>query len=258
METSIDLSVSPTEPAKANKGTEAPLPATRPSFKEVLDSSKGQLYQDVTMDGSTGAEDPPTHRKQITLSSLRNKKDDAVNKRTRSSAAHSNDQDQPSSKRPPSAVSLAVQTAQNMIDQVRDLPSGEAKTATVQKAANHVIAWSSKRNQGKEQAIQEEVRRSAQNIRWTKGPLPSNIDHRFYDLRQSGTEPLASLVVASRNMVLKWKRALGRSYFPLSEHAGGSVMRLEHTHRTFKALTLDMPISGWISSQGMCETLDHA
>jgi hypothetical protein len=27
------------------------LPATRPSFKEALDSSKGQLSRDVTMDG---------------------------------------------------------------------------------------------------------------------------------------------------------------------------------------------------------------
>jgi hypothetical protein len=144
-------------------------------------------------------------------------------------------------------VSLAVQTAQNMIDQVRDLPSGEAKTAAVQKAASHVIAAGSKRNQEKEEAIQEEVRRSAQNVRWTKGPLPSNIDHWFYDLRQAGTEPPASLVAASRNMVLKWKRALGQAYFPLSEHASGSVMRLEHAHRTFKALTVDMPISDWTS-----------
>ncbi len=144
-------------------------------------------------------------------------------------------------------MSLAIQTAQNMIQQVHDLPSGEAKTAAVRKAANHFIAAGSTRNQEREEAIQEEVRRLGQTVRWTKGPLPSNIDHWFYDLRQAGTEPPASLVAASRNMVLKRKRALGRAYFPLSEHAGGLVMRLEHAHRTFKALTLNMSISGWTS-----------
>jgi hypothetical protein len=103
------------------------------------------------------------------------------------------------------------------------------------------------RNQEKEKAIQEEVRRSAQNVRWTKGPLPSNIDHWFYDLRHAGTVPPASLVTASRNMVLKWKVALGRAYFPLSENAGESVMGLEHAHRSFKAVTQNMPLSGWTS-----------
>ncbi len=48
-------------------------------------------------------------------------------------------------------------------------------------------------------------------------------------------------------MVLKWKAALGRSYFPVTENAGGSVISLEHAHRTFKAATLNMPISGWTS-----------
>ncbi len=63
-------------------------------------------------------------------------------------------------------------------------------------------------NQEREEAVQEEVRKSAQNVRWVKGPLPSNIDHWFYDLRNAGTEPPASLAVASRKMVLKWKAAL--------------------------------------------------
>jgi hypothetical protein len=103
------------------------------------------------------------------------------------------------------------------------------------------------RNQEKEEAIQEEVRRSAQNVRWTKGILPSNIDHWFYDLRQAGAVPPASLVAASRNMVLKWKAALGRGYYALSSGAGGSVMSLEHAHRSFKAVTQNMPLSGWTS-----------
>jgi hypothetical protein len=96
----IDLSVSPTEPAGSNKGTSFPLPATRPSFKEALVSSQDQSSQDVTMDGSSGTEAAPTLRRLLTLSSLGGRKDDAVNKRTRSSTAHSNDHEQPSNKRP--------------------------------------------------------------------------------------------------------------------------------------------------------------
>ncbi len=42
----IDLSVSPTEPAGNDNGTNLPLPAARPSFKEALVSSQGQSSQD--------------------------------------------------------------------------------------------------------------------------------------------------------------------------------------------------------------------
>jgi hypothetical protein len=55
------------------------------------------------------------------------------------------------------------------------------------------------------------------------------------------------MVAASRKMVLRWKAALGRGYFPLSESAGGSVLRVEHAHRSLKAVTLNMPLSGWTS-----------
>jgi hypothetical protein len=103
------------------------------------------------------------------------------------------------------------------------------------------------RNQEKEEAVQKEVLNSAQNVQWVKGPLPVNIDHWFYDLRNIVTGPPASLVAASRKMVLRWKAALGPSYFPLSRNAGGSVLRVEHAHRTFKAVTLNMPLSGWTS-----------
>jgi hypothetical protein len=135
------------------------------------------------MDGSIGTEVTPTHRKLITLSSLSNKKGDSVNKRTRSSTAHSNDQEHPSNKRPPSTMSLAVQTAQNMLQQACDLPSAEAKSAAVRSARDHIVAAHNTRNQEKEEAIQEEIRRSAQKVRWTKGPLPSNIDHWSLVLR---------------------------------------------------------------------------
>jgi hypothetical protein len=103
------------------------------------------------------------------------------------------------------------------------------------------------RNQENEEEVQDEVRKSCQNVRWTRGPLPANIDHWFYDLRHTGTEHPESLVAASRIMVLNWKRALGRSYYPVSRDAGGAVMSLEHAHRTFKAVTLNMLISGWVS-----------
>jgi hypothetical protein len=48
-------------------------------------------------------------------------------------------------------------------------------------------------------------------------------------------------------MVLRWKNALGSDYFSFYNNAGGSVLAVEHAHRTFKALTRDLPISGWFS-----------
>jgi hypothetical protein len=161
-------------------------------------------------------------RKLITLSSLGGKRDDSVNKRTRSSAAHSSDQEQPASKRPPQNIEPS---------------SGRA---------------------AREEATQKEVKKSSQNVRWEKGPLPTSVDHWFYDLRQVGNEPPASLVAASRNMVVKWKKALGERYFPLSEHAGGMVMAVERAHRTFKAVTVNMPISGWTSRACLEKSFEHS
>jgi hypothetical protein len=144
-------------------------------------------------------------------------------------------------------MSTVINTAQNMMLAARELPTAEARTNAARGAVQHVTSASSARNQEKEEAIQEEVRRSAQNVRWVKGPLPVNIDHWFYDLRNAGTEPPPSLVSASRNMVLKWKASLGPAYFPLSRNAGGSVLRVEHAHRSFVAVTSNMPLSGWTS-----------
>ncbi len=131
--------------------------------------------------------------------------------------------------------------------EARELPTAEGRASAVQSAVRHVTSAGNVRNQEKEEAIQEEARKSAQNVRWVRGPVPSNVDHWFYDLRNAGTEPPASLIAASRNMVLKWKAALGRAYYPLSENAGRSVLRLEHAFRSFKAVTLNMPLSGWTS-----------
>jgi hypothetical protein len=194
-------------------------------FKEALEISRNNRSQDASIGTSTGMDSVPAHRKLITLCSLCTRKDDSANKRTRTSAEQPSVQEQPASKKPP----------QNS----DSTPARPAGTVTV--AEKRI------RNLEKEEAIQEEVRRSAQNVRWTKGPLPARVDHWFYDLRQAGTLPPASLVAASRNSVLKWKAALGRGYYALSESAGGSVVSLEHAHRSFKAVTLNMPLSGWTS-----------
>ncbi len=103
------------------------------------------LKTDVAMDGSSGTETTPTLRRLLTLSSLGGKKDDAVNKRTRSSAAHSSNHEQPANKRPPQNIETSVER--------------------------------NGRNHEREEAIQEDVRRSSQNVRWIKGPVPADVDH---------------------------------------------------------------------------------
>ncbi len=85
----------------------------------------------------------------------------------------------------------------------RELPTAEARSDAARKAVHHTTSAGIARNQKKGEAIQEEVRRTAQNVRWVKGPLPANIDHWFYNLRNGVTKPPASLVAASRKMVLR-------------------------------------------------------
>jgi hypothetical protein len=122
-----------------SKGTDV-ASASGLSFKEALGAPREHRPQGVTMGVSSGTEAVPAHQKLITLSSLGTRKDDSANKSTRSSADHSGDQEQPSNKRPPSAMSVAVQTAQNMIQEAHDLPSAEAKSAAVRNARDHVIS----------------------------------------------------------------------------------------------------------------------
>jgi hypothetical protein len=69
METSIDLSMSPTDPDETSKGTDA-APANRLSFKEALEISGRNLSQDVAIGTLSGTDSVPAHRKLITLSSL--------------------------------------------------------------------------------------------------------------------------------------------------------------------------------------------
>ena len=210
METSKDSSTLHADPKGNNKDKEA-APGDRTTYREALKTPIEQHARDAIMTTSSGTEAVPAPTKLLTLSS--SKKGDSDNKRTRSSAEQSSDKEQPSNK----------------------------------KAVHHTTSAGGVRNQEKEEAIQEEVRKSAQNVRWIKGPIPANLDQWFYDLRNSGTEPPASLVASSRKMVIKWKTALGGGYFPFSPSAGGSIMGLEHAYRTFKAVTMNMPLSGWTS-----------
>ncbi len=53
-------------------------------------------------------------------------------------------------------------------------PSSEATQGMLQ-AGREIVAERRVRDQEKEELIQEEVRRSAQNVRWTKGALPSTL-----------------------------------------------------------------------------------
>ena len=229
METSDDSRAPDADPKKNDKDKRA-SPVNRTSYKEVLKIPKEQRARDAIMTTSSGTEAAPAPTKLLTLSS--NKKGDSDNKRTRSAAEQSSDQEQRSNKRPPSGS---------------ELPTISSRSDAVRSALQHVTSAGSVRNQENEEAIQEEVRKSAQTVRWVKGPLPANLDHWFYDLRNSVTEPPASLVAASRKMVIRWKTALGRGYFPLSANAGGMVLRVEHAHRSFKAVTVNMPLSGWTS-----------
>jgi hypothetical protein len=156
METSPDLSAPRTDPRKTDKGRDT-APASRSSYREALEAPKEHHSHDVTMDTSSGTEAAPAHSKLLTLSSLNNKKRNADNKRTRSSADQLSDQEQPSNKRPPSAMSVTVHTAQNMMLGARELPTAETRSSAVLSAARHVTSAGNVRNQEREEAIQEEV-----------------------------------------------------------------------------------------------------
>jgi hypothetical protein len=193
-------------------------PMAKLSFKEVISSAQKQNSKNKNVAGTS--EQPPPPR-LITLSTLGNKYEDAPGKRTRSLGTVTSE---PAQKKPP----------QNSM-------------ASTSERAPPLLEQPFPRNQDKEKEVEEEVKKSCQNIQWTRGPLPKNVDHWFYDLRTAGIIPPASLVAASRAMVLKWKNALGGACFAYRRSAGGAVMSLEHAHRTFKALTRDLPISGWVS-----------
>ncbi len=132
MEASPDLNAPRTDPGKTDKGKDTAAPAFRSSYRdEALEAPKEHHTQDATMDTSSGTEAAPTRSKLLTLSSLNNKKRDSDNKRTRSSAAQLSDQEQPSNKRPPSAMSVTAHAAQNMMLDARELPTAKARSSAV-------------------------------------------------------------------------------------------------------------------------------
>ncbi len=201
----VDVSVSPTEPGDTVMETST-APAIILSFKEIIFSVQKQTKSTKNIEGSAGtSEQPPAPKVDHPLYSLGNKNEDTLGKRARSMGTMVNE---PTQKKP----------SQNSLASDRN--------------PEHILEAPYPRNQDREKEIEEEVKRSCQNIQWTRGPLPKNIDHWFYDLRNAGTVPPASLVAASRAMVLRWKSALGNGYYPFSSrNAGGMVVGLEHAHR---------------------------
>jgi hypothetical protein len=139
------------------------------SFKEVISSVQKQNSMNKNI---AGISEQPTPPKLITLSNLGSKREDTMGKRTRSLGPAASELAQ---KKPP----------QNSLAS----PSAHAPL---------LVEQPHPRNQDREKEVEEEVKRSYQNIQWTRGPLPKSIDHWFYDLRTAGTVPPASLVAASR------------------------------------------------------------
>jgi hypothetical protein len=153
METSPDSSAPRTDPKKNDKDKDA-APANRTSYREALKTPKEQHARDATMDTSSGTEAAPAPTKLLTLSSLSNKKGDSDNKRSRSSAEQLSDQEQPSNKRPPSAMSVTINTSQNMMLAARELPTAEARSDAARNAVRHTTSAGIGRNQEKEEAVQ--------------------------------------------------------------------------------------------------------
>jgi hypothetical protein len=242
----VDLTVSPIDPGDAVMETSAApetsaaretssAPVTKLSFKEVISSVQKQNSRNKNIAGIVGTSEQPTPPRLLTLSTPGGKNEDTVGKKTRSIGTVANE---PAQKKPP----------QNSL----------ASSHTSSEPSQNKVPVLRTRDQDMEKDIEDKVRKSCQNIQWVRGPLLSNVDHWFYDLRDAGTVPPASLVAASRLMFLAWKKAQGLSYFPFRRLAGGMVLRTEHAHRTFKALTLNMPISGWVSRACAKHHADHS
>ncbi len=164
----VDLSVSPTEPGDTVMETST-TPVIKLSFKEIISSVQKQNKTTKNIGGSAGTSEQPTPPRLITLiSNLGNKNEDTMGKRTRSLGTAANE---PAHKKPPQK-SLA--------------PGPNSEPPREESLAIRT------RNQDKEKEVEDEVKKSCQNIQWTRGPLPKNIDHWFYDLRNAGTVPITS------------------------------------------------------------------
>ncbi len=106
---SVDLSVSPTEPEDTIMETSA-APVIKLSFKEIISVVQKQNMATRNIEGMAGTSEQPTPPRLITLSTLGNKNEDTVGKRTRSLGPAANE---PAQKKPPqnSLASLGTYTS---------------------------------------------------------------------------------------------------------------------------------------------------
>ncbi len=155
MEASKDSSAPRIDPKRTDKEKDA-APANRTSYREALEAPKEQHSRDAILDTSSGTEADRAPTKLLTLSSLSNKKGDTDNKRSRSSAEQLSDQEQPSNKKPPLAMSETISTAQNMMLAAWELPTAEARSDAARNAVHHTTSVGSARNQEKEEKVGSE------------------------------------------------------------------------------------------------------
>ncbi len=145
----VDLSVSPVMEAST-------APVIKLSFKEIVSSVQKQNKATKNIDGIAGTAEQPTPPRLIALSTLGNKNEHTIGKRTRSLGPAANEPAQKKSSQ--NSLASSLERSPLLIEQPRP------------------------RNQDREEEIEEEVKRSCQNIQWTREPLPKNIDHWFHDL----------------------------------------------------------------------------
>jgi hypothetical protein len=135
----VDLSVSPTDLADVTMATSA-APVIKLSFKEVIASVHKQNKANKNIEGSAGTSEQPPPSRLISLSTLSHKKEDTVGKRARSLGTAASE---PDHKKPPQ----------------HDLV-GDPNSALAQDASPAIRG----RNQDREKEVEDEVKRSCQNI----------------------------------------------------------------------------------------------
>jgi hypothetical protein len=135
----VDLSVSPPEPGETVMETST-APAIKLSFKEIVSSVQKRNKATKNIEGSSGTSEQPPPPRLITLSTLGSKNEDAPGKRARSLGTVANE---PAQKKPPQN-SLASPSEHISIPLLLEQPRP--------------------RNQDREKEIEDEVKRSYQNI----------------------------------------------------------------------------------------------
>ncbi len=148
----VDLSDSPTELGDTVMETSS-APVIKLSFKEVIFSVQKQNKVTKNIEGIARTSEQLTPPRLIVLSTLGNKNEDTMGKRTRSLGTMAQE---PAHKKPTQNSPATGPTSEPSRDEL-----GVLRT----------------RDQDKEKEVEDEVKRSCQNIQWTRGPLPKNIDH---------------------------------------------------------------------------------